>query len=92
MYHGPMWPRFFALRLAAALLVTMPWLMAPSCGNDAARQPAGYPCTRNRDCGPTLMCIAGSCREEPSDGPTSDGPTSDGPTSDGSTSDGPTSD
>lgn len=65
---GLMPARFFAV----LALATAPWLMAPSCGSDADRQPIGYPCTRDRDCERTLLCIGGTCREEPGDGPAGD--------------------
>ena len=52
----------------AIVLWLAPWLIAPSCGSDTVKQPSGYPCTRNRDCERGLVCIAGTCREEPTDG------------------------
>lgn len=58
--------------LAVLALATAPWLMAPSCGNHAERQPVGYPCARDRDCALALLCIGGTCSVEPSDGAAGD--------------------
>jgi hypothetical protein len=58
--------------IAALVLVMASSLLAPSCGNHAERQPVGYPCARDRDCEGHLLCVGGTCRVEPSDGPAGD--------------------
>lgn len=47
--------------IAATLFALVPLLMGPECGLAIEDKEVGEPCTRDDECRPELLCIAGAC-------------------------------